>query len=58
MELIEEAKQAGYSSLILESGEILVEAMGLCRSIGYKVIPNYGKYVDMPESVCMKKFIN
>ncbi len=59
MELIEEkARQEGFSQLILESGEILIEAMGLYRSIGYNVIPNYGQYVDMPESVCMKKVIN
>lgn len=25
------------------------------RKIGYKVIPNYGQYKDMPESVCMRK---
>lgn len=56
MELLEQtAREQGYSSLLLESGEILVEAMALYRKIGFKVIPNYGPYVDMPESVCMKK---
>ena len=56
MELLEQtAKEQGYSGLILESGEILTEAMALYRKIGYKVIPNYGQYKDMPESVCMRK---
>lgn len=56
MELLEQAaKKKGYSNLILESGEILVEAMSLYRKIGYKVIPNYGPYQCMAESVCMKK---
>lgn len=56
MELLEKtAKEQGYSCLLLESGEILVEAMALYRKVGFKVIPNYGPYVNMPESVCMKK---
>lgn len=56
MKLLEQtAKEQGYSCLLLESGEILVEAMALYRKTGFTVIPNYGPYVDMPESVCMKK---
>lgn len=56
MELIEHAaRKQGYQYLILESGEPLVAAMALYRKIGYKVIPNYGQYKDMPESICMKK---
>lgn len=56
MELLEErAKNKGYKYLILESGEPLMAAMSLYRKIGYKVIPNYGQYKDMPDSVCMKK---
>lgn len=56
MELLEErAKNKGYKYLILESGEPLAAAMSLYRKIGYKVIPNYGQYKDMPDSVCMKK---
>ena len=50
-----EAKQKGYKYFILESGEPLVAAMGLYRKIGYEVIPNYGQYKDMPDSICMKK---
>lgn len=49
------ARQKGFTYFILESGEPLAAAMKLYRSIGYYVIPNYGQYVDMPESVCMKK---
>lgn len=56
MELLENAaREQGYRYLILESGEPLVAAMALYRKIGYKVIPNYGRYKDMPDSVCMKK---
>jgi putative acetyltransferase len=49
------AKEKGYVSIILESGEPLVAAMGLYRSIGYEAIPNYGQYVNMSDCVCMKK---
>lgn len=56
MELLESAAmEQGYQYLILESGEPLVAAMALYRKFGYKVIPNYGQYIDMSESICMKK---
>lgn len=56
MELLEEsARKQGYYYLILESGEPLIAAMSLYRKIGYKVIPNYGQYEDMPDSICMRK---
>ena len=49
------AREKGYNRLILESGAPLVAAMALYGKIGYKVIPNYGQYKDMPDSICMKK---
>ena len=56
MELLENtAREQGYRYLILESGAPLVAAMALYRKIGYKVIPNYGQYKDMSDSICMKK---
>lgn len=56
MELLEkEGKDKGYKYFILESGELLVEAMALYRKRGYKVIPNYGQYRDMHDSICLKK---
>lgn len=56
MEMLEKrAREKGFQYFILESGEPLVAAMALYRKIGYKVIPNYGQYVGMEKSVCMKK---
>lgn len=56
MNLLEKsARKQGYKYFILESGEPLISAMALYRKIGYKVIPNYGQYADMKDSVCMKK---
>lgn len=58
MALLEQrAKEKGYHKLILESGEPLTFAMQLYRSIGYYVIPNYGQYQGMPDSVCMEKLL-
>lgn len=56
MSMLEErARGQGYKYLILESGELLVAAMALYAKLGYKVIPNYGQYKYMPESICMRK---
>jgi GNAT superfamily N-acetyltransferase len=56
MRLLENsAKEKGYAKLILETGEALTAAMGLYRAIGYQVIPNYGAYQCMKDSVCMSK---
>lgn len=58
MELLENiAREQGYHYLILESGEPLVAAMALYRKIGYKVIPNYRQYKNMPDSICMRKIL-
>lgn len=56
MELLENtAREQGIRYFVLESGEPLVAAMALYKKIGYKIIPNYGQYKDMPDSICMKK---
>lgn len=53
--LIEMAKELNYSRVILETGELLAESCAVYRKIGFKIIPNYGPYVNMPESLCMAK---
>ena len=56
MKLLEQyTKNKGFSYLILESGVKLEKAHGLYKSMGYKIIPNYGQYIGMTESICMKK---
>ena len=49
------AGKQGYKTLLLETGEPLAAAMKVYRSLGYEVIPNYGHYVGMADSVCMRK---
>lgn len=53
--LIEWAMELGYKRMILETGELLVESCAVYKKLGFTVIPNYGPYVDMPESLCMAK---
>lgn len=56
MEFLENsARKHGYRRLILESGAPLTAAMALYKEIGYKIIPNYGQYQDMSDSICMGK---
>ena len=53
--LIEWAIELGYKRMILETGELLAESCAVYRKLGFQVIPNYGPYVNMPESLCMGK---
>lgn len=53
--LVEWAMELGYKRIILETGELLAESYAVYKKLGFKVIPNYGPYVNMPESLCMAK---
>ncbi len=55
--LIEWAAELGYVRMILETGELLAESCAVYKKLGFAVIPNYGPYADMPESLCMAKTI-
>ena len=49
------ARAQGCRRLVLETGETLAAAMALYRKLGYRVIPNYGPYRGMDDSICMQK---
>lgn len=51
------AKIKGYRWCILETGKPLEAAYHVYKKAGYKIIPNYGKYADMPDSICMERKI-
>lgn len=53
--LMEWAAELGYQRMILETGELLAESCAVYKKLGFEVIPNYGPYVDMPESLCMAR---
>lgn len=49
------AKELEYRNAVLETSIHFKPARGLYEQSGYAMIPNYGQYADLPESVCMKK---
>lgn len=51
------AKELNYSECILETGNMLTNAIKLYETSGYVRIPNYGQYIGVAVSVCMKKKI-
>ena len=53
--LMEWAIELGYKKMVLETGELLAESCAVYKKLGFQVIPNYGPYEDMPESLCMAK---
>ena len=56
--LMEWAAELGYQRMILETGELLAESCAVYKKLGFGVIPNYGPYADMPESLCMARDLN
>lgn len=57
MELEIWVKELGYKKCVLETGKRQVEAVKFYHKCSYKVIPNYGQYQDMENSVCFEKLI-
>ncbi|QPH37989.1 GNAT family N-acetyltransferase [Pedobacter endophyticus] len=54
-ELEQWAAALGFSECILETGKRQTEAIAFYRKMSYKVIPNYGQYIGIDNSVCMAK---
>ena len=54
-ELENRAKELGYTTAVLETGKKQPEAIRLYQKSGYRLIPNYGQYAGVENSVCMKK---
>ena len=51
------AAELNYTAAILETGKKQFEAVALYQKAGYSVMPNYGQYQNVENSVCMKKGI-
>jgi len=49
------ATELGFTRCVLETGKKQPEAMALYQKCGYKVIPNYGQYAGIENSVCFEK---
>lgn len=51
------AASVGFKNCVLETGKNQPEAIALYGKAGYHLIPNYGQYAGIDNSVCMKKAI-
>lgn len=49
------AKETKHQSCILETGKRQVEAVAFYQKCGYHIIPNYGQYAKMENSICFEK---
>lgn len=52
------AKEENYTTSILETGFLQLDAIGLYQKLGYEVTENFGQYIGVDNSVCMKKNLN
>lgn len=49
------ARELNLSQAVLETGKRQQEALQLYQRCGYSVIPNYGQYIGIENSVCLQK---
>ncbi len=57
-ELEKWATELACEKCLLETGKRQVEAVGLYKKNGYALIPNYGQYAGMENSLCFEKQLN
>ncbi|WP_196935954.1 GNAT family N-acetyltransferase [Sphingobacterium hungaricum] len=51
------ASELGYASCVLETGKKQPEAIALYKKSGYRIIPNYGQYIGIENSICFEKTV-
>ena len=51
------ASELAYQKCVLETGKRQPEAIELYKKNGYRIIPSYGQYVAVENSVCFEKEI-
>lgn len=49
------AKELGYTKCVLETGKRQHDAIALYQKVGYQIIPNYGQYIGVENSICFEK---
>jgi GNAT superfamily N-acetyltransferase len=57
-ELEKWASELGFNKIILETGIKQPEAIQLYKKCGYRLIPNYGQYAGVKNSVCFEKTVS
>jgi GNAT superfamily N-acetyltransferase len=56
-ELEKWSTELGYKKCVLETGKRQPEAIALYKKNNYNIIPNYGQYIGIENSVCFEKII-
>jgi putative acetyltransferase len=56
-ELEKWASELGYTTCVLETGKKQPEAIALYQRSGYAFTPNYGQYIGVANSVCLRKML-
>lgn len=51
------ARELGYKRCVLETGDKMLEAVGLYKKSDYKIIKNYGQYENVASSICFEKVL-
>lgn len=51
------ATELSYEKCMLETGKRQPEAIELYKKNGYKLIPNYGQYAEIENSLCFEKIM-
>lgn len=51
------SSELGYKKCMLETGKKQTEALAFYPKCGYTVIPNYGQYTGIENSVCFEKLL-
>lgn len=49
------ARETGFHTLYLETGKRMPDAVAFYLKKGYTVIPNYGQYIGVENSLCFEK---
>ena len=57
-ELEKWTKELSYDRCVLETGKRQPEAIQLYTKSGYKIVPNYGPYKGVSNSICFEKRLN
>lgn len=55
VELEQWARELGYTHVVLETGTRLRSAVSLYHRHGFEQIDNWGQYIGVAESICMRK---
>ena len=57
-ELEKWAMELNYDKCLLETGKKQPEAIELYKKNGYQIIPNFGQYENVENSICFKKILS